>query len=251
MAEVNKELNQETGRYMSFLEHLEELRSRLLISLGSIGAATLVAFFFSDQLLILLYQPLKDLLALHTSSFVETFTVCIKVSAVVGLFVSFPIIMYQMWRFISPGLYEKERKSLLPFIVSAWIFFIVGGLFAYFIMLPLALKMMVKFTPEGLQNTWFISKYISIVLTLIVACGILFDMPLVIVLLAKLGIVDPRTLAKYRGYALLLSFVLAAVMTPPDPITQLMLGAPLYILFELSIALSRLLGYGKKSNSRG
>ena len=190
-------------------------------------------------------------LQLHTSSFVETFTVCLKVGLIAGIFISFPVVFHQLWRFISPGLYRHERKSLLPFIISAWICFIAGGLFAYFIMLPLALRMMVQFTPDFIQNTWFITKYISIVLMMMVACGILFDLPLVILLLSKLGLIDPYKLGKYRGYALLFSFVFAAVLTPPDPITQTMLGAPLYILFEVSVWLSRMLGYGKKDKANG
>jgi len=245
MNDKNKEDQERPGeKYMTFLEHLEELRSRLLRTVGAVAGATILSFFFSAQLLTFLRKPLRDSLPLHTSSFMETFTVCLKVSVVAGIFISFPIIVFQLWRFVSPGLYKRERSSLVPFCVSAWICFILGGVFAYFVMLPLALNMMIKFTPEGIENTWFITKYVSIVLMMMMACGLMFDLPLVILLLAKLGIIDPRKLAKYRGFALLGSFIIAALMTPPDPVTQVMLGTPLYLLFEASIWLSKIFGYG-------
>jgi len=233
-------------KYMTFLEHLEELRKCLLITFGTVGGATILAFFFADWILALFQRPVADLLKLHSSSFTETFMVSLKVSAVTGLFIGFPVVLHQLWRFVSPGLYGKEKKHLVPFIFAAWACFIIGGLFGYFLMIPAMLTMMVRFTPEFLENTWFIGKYVNMLLTMILACGLLFDVPLVIILLAKLGLINPRKLAKYRGYAMLLSFVVGAVLTPPDPITQTMLALPLYLLFEASIWITLLLGYGKK-----
>lgn len=238
--------NRPGEKYMTFLEHLEDLRRCLLVSIGTLGLTTILSFFFSDWLLKIFGRPISGIITLHTSSFTETFGVSVKLSVISGLFISFPIILHQMWRFISPGLYSKEQKYLVRFIVWAWISFILGGLFAYFAMIPVALQMMVRFTPSDIVNTWFISKYINLVMIMVLSCGLLFDTPLVILLLSRLGLINPRKLIKYRGYALLASFVVAAVLTPPDPITQIMLAIPLYVLFEVSIWLSILLGYGSK-----
>ncbi|HNT35188.1 MAG TPA: twin-arginine translocase subunit TatC [bacterium] len=234
---------------MTFLEHLEDLRKCLLVSIGMVFGTTVLAFFFSDWLLKIFSKPIQGIVKLHTSSFAETFGVSIKLSVICGLFISFPVVLHQLWRFVSPGLYNKERKYLVRFIIWAWISFIIGGFFAYFAMIPVALQMMVRFTPAEIENTWFVSKYISLVMIMMLSCGLLFDTPLVILLLSRLGIINPRKLSKYRGYALLASFIIGAVLTPPDPITQTMLAVPLYVLFEISIWLAVLLGYGTKEET--
>jgi len=232
---------------MPVTEHLEELRSRLIKIVTAILVGTIVAYLFRHQVLEFLQVPIKKVLKdnpLRFFSLMEPFIVHIKVSVYTGIFISIPIILYQLWMFVSPGLLEKEKKYILPFIFMGSLFFLFGASLCYYIILPYGTQFFINFDTT-LQSTINIANYISFCTRLILAFGIVFQLPLVLLLLSKIGLISSKTLSAYRKYAYLLFFIVAAILTPPDPLTQTLMAVPLVIMYELSVFLTRL--FGKKS----
>ncbi len=227
--------------------HLEELRSRLIKIVTAILVGTIAAYFFRHQVLAFLEVPIKRVLKdnpLRFFSLMEPFIVHIKVAVYTGIFFAVPVILYQIWMFVSPGLLDKEKKYVLPFILMGTIFFLLGASLCYFIILPYGAEFFIHFDPT-LQSTINIAGYISFCIRLILAFGIVFQLPLILLLLSKIGLISSKTLSGYRKYAYVLIFIVGAILTPPDPLTQILMATPLVCMYELSIFLTRI--FGKKT----
>lgn len=227
---------------MPMLGHLTELRSRLIRVVLTVFMATIAAYFFSEELIAVLKRPLSG--ELYFFAPIEPLWITLKVSFFAGLFLSFPVGLYQFWRFVSPGLLPRERRYALPFVLLGSLFFLLGLSFCYFIVFPFALNFLVNFgTSQGLQSMLSIGRYMDFLLKFLLAFGVVFELPLVITLLARLGLVTAAGLSRYRHYAILGNAVLAAILTPTGDIFNmaLMMG-PLVVFYELGILGARLFG---------
>ncbi|HEY4484995.1 MAG TPA: twin-arginine translocase subunit TatC [Nitrospiria bacterium] len=227
---------------MPITGHLEELRSRLIKVLWAVLGGMALAYAVSDVLIGWLKRPLAA--DLYFFSPTEAFWMTMKVSFFAGLFLSLPVILYQLWRFVGPGLLPGERRLALPFVLVGCLFFILGLLFCYFIVAPFALAFLVGFgTEQGLKPVFSIGLYIDFLLKFLLAFGVIFELPLVITILAKLGLVTPQFLSRHRRYAVLANAVLAAVLTPTaDVFNMMLMMLPLLLFYELGIWGARFFG---------
>jgi len=225
-------------RRMPFFKHLEELRKRLVVSLIAIGVGFFATYSFSAKLLVIIQKPLNRPLIFLSPT--EAFWVDLLVALFAGILLAAPVILYQMWKFVAPGLLQKEKRYIVPFTLFSTLFFSMGVCFAYFIALPLGLRFLLGFATADLQPMLSLSKYVTFFGKLLLAFGVMFEFPVVIFLLTRLGILQPQTLAKNRKYAILGIFVVSALLTPPDVISQILLAIPLVGLFELSLLVSRI-----------
>ena len=237
-----------TEKAMPLLDHLIELRSRLLHSLIAIVVLFFVSYYFAPELYDFLVAPLADVLeemggqrrliftALH-----EAFFTYIKVAFFTALFLSFPFIAIQVWMFIAPGLYKNEKRAFAPFLVATPILFFAGGALVYYFIFPLAWKFFLSFESVGgagalpIQLEAKVDQYLSLVMRLIFAFGLSFELPVVMTLLARAGLATSEGMKAKRRYAVVLAFVAAAVLTPPDPLSQIGLALPIIVLYEISI----------------
>ncbi len=229
---------------MPFTSHLEELRERLIKCFIAVGVGFCACYGFKEKIFDLLNQPLiaamgaEDKMiftALH-----EAFFTYLKVSFLAGLMLASPVIIYQFWMFVAPGLYEKERKLIFPIVFLSTFFFVGGALFGYFVVFPYGFRFFLGFATETIQALPSMKEYLSFSSKLLLAFGLVFELPLVITFLARLGIVSVPFLKKNRKYALLIFFVGAAIITPPDVVTQIMMAFPLMLLYEISIIGARI-----------
>jgi len=227
-----------------FLSHLEELRKRLIVCAIAVGIGFVIAYFFSERLFLLLITPLKAVMPegdqLIFTNLPEMFFAYIKVAFIAGILAAAPLIFYQLWMFVAPGLYQKEKKLVIPFVVSSTILFVGGALFGYFIVFPFGFKFFIGFANEYVKALPKVKEYFSFSVKLLFAFGIVFELPVVVFFLAKIGLVTPDLLRRKRKYAILLTFALAAILTPPDVVTQLMMAGPLIILYEIGIMVAKL-----------
>ncbi len=241
-------MNDETKSQGSFVEHFTELRSRLVKSIVYLFIFFIICYFFAENIYRFLVEPYADAVrgdelnrrliftALH-----ETFITYLKVAFFTSLFVTSPIILIQIWKFIAPGLYKNEKKALLPYLIATPTLFLMGGLLVYYLVMPLAIKFFLSFETVGeinslpIQLEAKVNEYLSLIMRLIFAFGISFQLPVLLSLLARVGFIDSEYLKKRRKYVIVIIFAVAAILTPPDPITQIGLGIPLLILYELSI----------------
>jgi len=228
------------------LAHLTELRRRLIWSLLAVLAGFVVCYFFAPQIYAFLVRPLAQVTEgehrrLIYTGLTEAFTTYIKLALWAGCFIAFPIIAAQIWMFVAPGLYAAERKAFLPFLIATPVFFLMGASMAYYFVFPLAWKFFLSFEMPGgagtlpIQLEARVSEYLSLSMTVIFAFGIAFELPVILVLLTRVGVLSSAKLLSFRRYAVVLIFVAAAVLTPPDVISQLSLAIPLMLLYELSI----------------
>jgi sec-independent protein translocase protein TatC len=229
---------------MSFMEHLGELRTRLMRSLLALLVGLGIALPFSQQIMDYLAKPARD--TNHNLVFLsltEAFWVQMKIGLIVGLFVASPAVLWQVWRFISPGLHVHEKKYAAPFVIIGTLLFIGGGAFSLKVVTPFAIQFLLSYERPGLQAMISIGNYIDFLLKFTVAFGAVFELPLVITILARLGVVSPATLAKNRKYAILGAFIAAAVLTPtPDMFNQTLMAGPLILLYEVGILCARIFG---------
>ncbi len=232
-----------------FTEHLEELRRRLLISFAAIAVGFLISYFFSKQLFEILMRPLIVALppksTLIFTSLPEAFFTYLKVSLLSGIFLASPLVLYEIWAFISPGLYKHEKKYVIPFVVFSSLFFIGGALFGYFVVFPFGFKFFLSFATDYIRPMPTIKEYFGFCAKLLFAFGVIFELPLFVLFLSRIGIVTHRMLRKQRKYAILIIFIVSAILTPPDAMTQLMMAGPLLALYEISVWVARV--FGKKS----
>lgn len=236
----------EEDKKIPFTEHLEELRRRLLISAAAVAVGFLISYFFSKQLFEILMKPLIISLppksTLIFTSLPEAFFTYLKVSLLSGIFLTSPIVLYEIWAFISPGLYKHEKRYVIPFVFFSSIFFIGGALFGYFVVFPFGFKFFLGFATEYIRPMPTIKEYFGFCAKLLFAFGVIFELPLFVLFLSKIGIVNYRMLRKQRKYAILLVFVTSAILTPPDVMTQLMMAGPLLALYEISIWVAKIFG---------
>ena len=227
-----------------FLSHLEELRKRLITCAIAVGIGFVIAYFFSERLFQLLILPLKQVMPegdrLIFTNLPEMFFTYIKVAFITGILATAPVIFYELWMFVAPGLYNSEKRFVTPFVVTSTILFVGGALFGYFVVFPFGFKFFIGFSNEYVKALPSVKQYFSFSIKLLFAFGLVFELPVVIFFLTKLGVVTPDILKRKRKYAILLTFVLAAILTPPDVITQCMMAGPLIILYEFGILVSRL-----------
>jgi sec-independent protein translocase protein TatC len=235
------------------LEHLIELRKRLIYSVLALLAGFLVCFSFAKYIYAFLTMPLAHALAgqpnhhLIYTALYETFFTYVKVGMFAGLCLTFPIIASQIWMFVAPGLYRHERRAFLPFLLASPVLFIVGAGFVFYVMLPFAIRFFLSYeTPSapgslGIQLQAKVSEYLDFVMTLIIAFGLTFQMPVLLSLLGRVGIVSAKMLSDVRRYAIVGIFALAAVITPPDLFSMISLAVPLVVLYEVSILCVRLI----------
>lgn len=225
-----------------FLSHLEELRKRLLIAIGCFFSLAVLAYFFSGQLIDFLVAPLRRQQDAHLifQTPYEAFLIHVKVAAVAGLLGSLPVLFWQFWIFVAPGLYDKEKKIFLPLIVVCSGLFLTGSAFAYYWVIPFGLNFLLSFQTESLRPFIGIAPYFSFLLGMLLAFGLLFDFPVVMLGLIRLGVLRAEAVAKARRIVVVLIFIAAAILTPsPDPVSQLLLALPLIVLFEISLVIAR------------
>ena len=239
---------------MPLLEHLVELRRRLLVSMAAFLVAFFVCYYFSTEIYAFLARPLADALAAKPGSnrtliytqLYEAFFTYLRVAFFGAAFISFPIVATQIWLFIAPGLYRSEKRAIAPFLVATPVLFVAGAALAYYFVFPFAWKFFISFeTPASetgipIQLMPKVGEYLDLVMKLIFAFGIAFQLPVALALMAKVGIVTSRGLKRYRRYAYVGMFIIAAVLAPPDVITQTGLAVPLILLYELSIIAARI-----------
>jgi sec-independent protein translocase protein TatC len=232
-----------------FTGHLEELRRRLIICFVAVGIGFVLSYGFKEKLFQILTRPLIGVMQtgdkLIFTGLPEAFFTYLKVAFLSGIILAAPIIFYQFWVFVAPGLYNKEKRLMVPIVFLSTLFFVGGSFFGYFIVFPYGFKFFLGFASETIQPLPSMREYLSFASKLVLAFGLVFELPLVITFLAKLGMVSVSFLKKNRKYALLLFFVGAAILTPPDVVTQVMMALPLMVLYEISIVGARI--FGKKT----
>ncbi|MBS9422940.1 Sec-independent protein translocase subunit TatC [Photorhabdus caribbeanensis] len=225
------------------ISHLIELRKRILNSLLTVLVVFLALVYFSNDIYQMISAPLIKQLpqgaSMIATDVASPFFTPIKLTIMVSIFVSAPMVLYQVWAFIAPALYKHERRLMIPLLVSSSLLFYLGMAFAYFVVFPIAFGFFAKTAPEGVLIATDISNYLSFVMALFMAFGVSFEVPVAIILLCWSGVVTPESLKKKRPYILVGAFVVGMLLTPPDVFSQTLLAIPMYLLFELGILLSR------------
>ena len=232
----------------SFVSHFVELRKRLINSFIFLFIFFVICYFFSEYIYGFLVEPYAQAVKddgsqrrLIFTALQETFLTYLKVSFFASFFITSPFILIQIWKFIAPGLYKHEKLAIMPYLISTPILFFLGGILVYYLVMPLAIKFFLSFESSGLttnlpiQLEAKVNEYLSLVMKLIFAFGLSFQLPVVLSLLARIGVIDSKFLRERRKYVVVIIFAAAAILTPPDPITQIGLAIPLLILYELSI----------------
>lgn len=232
-----------TGREMTFLEHLEELRWRIIYSLIGLVVGTIICWIFINFLVdnILLLPAKNSGVELQNLKPFGQLMLFFEVAIAGGVVLSLPNIFYQFWKFISPALKKSERKHISLIVAFSTLCFIAGIVFAYFVMLPLTLKFAAQFGSQEIKNVFAIDEYMSIIISIMLGSGFVFEMPMISFFLTKLGILTPAFMKKYRRHAIVIVFIASAFLTPgTDPVSQLILAVPLVLLYEISILISKL-----------
>ena len=227
----------------TFISHLIELRTRLLRAIVAVIVVFAALFYFAKDIYALLAKPLLRVLpqgsTMIATDVTGTFLVPLKVTLMAAFLIALPYVLYQAWAFVAPGLYQHEKRLALPVLVSSVLFFALGMAFAYFFVFPVAFGFFAGYTPAGVQMMTDIDKYLSFVLTMFIAFGLTFETPVVVVVLVRMRVVTLDKLKSARPYVIVGAFVVGAVFTPPDVISQSLLAVPLWLLYELGLVLAR------------
>ncbi len=238
---------------MGLLEHLAELRSRLVRASLWVIAGFGICWFYVDLLFDILVNPLLDVLPEGThaqyTTLPEAFFSRMYIAFIAGLFLASPAIFYQIWAFVAPGLYDEEKRYIIPIAFLSALFFIAGGAFCYFIVFPFAFTFFISYSSPEIVLTPKISDYLSFVLKLLFAFGLIFEMPIFTLFLARLGIINATLMRKARKYAIVIIFILAAILTPPDVLSQILMAGPMLVLYEISILVALVFGRRKTEKS--
>jgi sec-independent protein translocase protein TatC len=239
----------ESDEKQPFMSHLEELRQRLIYCAVAVGIGFVISYVFAERLFRVLIGPLKARLPegdrLIFTNLPEMFLTYLKTALITGVLLSSPFLFYQLWMFVAPGLYQREKKYVIPFVIFSTILFTGGALFGYFVVFPFGFKFFLGFANDYIQALPSVKQYFSFAIKLLFAFGVVFELPVIIFFLAKMGLVTPEILRRQRKYAILLTFVAAAILTPPDVITQCMMAGPLILLYEIGIVIARLVAKKK------
>jgi sec-independent protein translocase protein TatC len=265
MSEVNANENDAVGDNapgsgsevsMSFVMHLEELRSRMIKCAIAVAVGFVVCYAFKEKVLEWLMQPLLQSLPagqsqklIYTSP-AEAFFTYLKVSFIGGAMLSVPVMFYQLWRFIAPGLYSTEKRYVLPIVFLSTFFFVGGALFGYFFVFPTGFQFFTSFANEYIAPLITTKEYLSFILQLLLGFGVIFEMPIFVFFLAKLGLVSAQFLKKQRRYAIIIIFIIAAALTPgPDIFSQIMMATPMLVLYEVSVWIAYVFGRKKSEDA--
>ena len=236
-------MSEDSSSEESFLSHLFELRDRLIRALLSIGIVFVCLFPWAKELYALLAQPLLATLPqggqMIATDVVGVFLVPMKVALMVAFLIALPYVLYQAWAFVAPGLYAHEKKLALPLVTASVVLFFVGMAFAYFLVFPTVFGFMAQVAPDGVAWMTDIEKYLSFVMSTFMAFGVTFEVPIIVIVLVQMGIVSLAKLKEWRPYVIVGAFVIGAIVTPPDVISQLMLAIPLCLLYELGMLMAR------------
>ncbi len=238
----------------TFISHLVELRDRVLRALIAVGIAFLPCFYFARDLYTLLATPLIAKLPVGShmiaTDVTGAFFVPMKVAMMVSFLIALPIVLYQVWAFVAPGLYQNEKKLAMPLIVTSTLLFFLGMAFAYFAVFPMVFKFVVGYTPEGVAMMTDINSYLSFVMTLFMAFGVTFETPVAVIILVRMGLVTVEKLREIRPYVIVGAFIIGAVFTPPDIISQFMLAVPIWVLYEIGIVLASMMNKRKAAEDQ-
>jgi sec-independent protein translocase protein TatC len=229
---------------MPFLEHVEEFRWRIIKSIAAVAVMGMVSFAFADYIFKFATMPLGDF-KLHFTEITGSFYAYLKVSFFSGVFLALPIVFYQLWKFVGPGLYKSEKKMILPMVFFSTILFLGGASFCFFIVLPFALKFLINYGEEVMTPIITVSSYVSFTGLLLIAFGLAFQLPVLGYFLGKIGVVTPKGLGKGRPYAVIIFLIGASILSPPDIFTQILLAGPMYFLYEITIIIVRITGAKK------
>ena len=234
---------------MPFLEHIEELRWRLIKSIIAVTVAAVVAFIFAEEIYKFVVYPLGDI-KLHFTEITGSFYAYLKIAFYTGIMAASPVVLYQLWKFVAPGLYAKEKKVILPLVFCSTVLFLVGAAFCFYLVLPFAIKFLVGYGEGEMTPIITVNSYISFAGMMILAFGLCFQLPVIGYFFGKIGLLSARALSKARPYAVVIILVAAAVLTPtPDVFSQLLLAVPLYLLYELTIVIVKFTGKKKEAES--
>ena len=236
---------------MPFLDHLEELRWRLIKSLGAIILGGLISFLFIDEIMDPLIAPTENVesaMNLQVLTVQGMFMIKWGLAIVGGFILSLPVITFQFVKFIGPGLYSKEKQYMWPLVIFSYIAFIIGVVFAFQVMIPFSLQFFSSLTTADVQNNYSINYYFNFITWLMLGSGLIFELPVIVFILSLIGLLTPPFMRHYRRHALLVIFILSALITPPDPISLMLMSVPLILLYEISIGVSWMVNKGK-SNS--
>ena len=234
---------------MHFLDHLEELRWRLVKSLGSVLLGAVITFFFIDQLIAFLIRPTQDLASpmdLQVLQVQGMFMIKWGIAMIGGIVLSIPVLTYQLWKFIAPGLYLNEKKYAAPLIIFTYISFLIGLIFAYTVIIPFSLDFFTSVGMSGIQNNFSINYYFNFITWLMIGSGFIFELPVLVFILSIIGLLTPAFMSHYRRHASVVILVLSAFITPPDPVSLVLMAIPLMLLYEFSIGVSWLVNRKKQ-----
>ena len=238
----------DTKDSMPFLDHLEELRWRLIKSILSILLGAVVSFYFIDLIIEFLIKPtegLKNAMDLQVLKVQGMFMIKWGIALLGGVVVSVPVLTYQLWKFIAPGLYIDEKKYIIPLILFTFLSFISGLVFAYMIVIPFSLSFFTSVGLEGIENNFSINYYFNFITWLMLGSGLIFELPVVVFILSIIGLLTPAFMRHYRRHSIVSIFILSSFITPPDPVSMLIMAVPLILLYELSIGISWLVNRDK------
>ena len=241
--------SEEAGAKMSFLEHLDELRKRLIYICFSVLGGCLVAYIFIERIFDFIMKPMQNMLPegnkLIFTNGPTVFMLYVKIGFIAGIFIASPLVLWQIWKFISPGLYTHEKKFAIPFVLLSTIFFVTGGLFAHYIAFPWTWKFFISFSKEYLVFLPKVDEAFSLYTKMLLGFGVIFEMPTLVFFLARMGVVTGRFLVRYFKYAFLIIFIIAAVLSPgTDMMSQVIMAVPMLGLYIISIAIAYI--FGKK-----
>src|SRR5439155_21278095 len=238
------------GPQETFISHLIELRSRLIKAIVSVFIVTVCLVPWAKELYALLAAPLLRALpegaTMIATDVTGTFLVPLKVTLMAALLIALPYVLWQAWAFIAPGLYHHEKRLAVPIIASSVVFFGFGMAFAYFVVFPIAFRIFAGYAPAGVQMMTDIDKYLSFVMTMFIAFGLTFEVPVIVIVLVRMGIVSLDKLRSIRGYVIVGAFIVGAIFTPPDVLSQVMLAVPLWLLYELGLLVARFVAVTKR-----
>lgn len=231
---------------LTLVEHLGELRKRLIISCIAIVLGSVVCYQYIDKIIKLVVKPAKGLDFIYLSP-PELFIAYVKISLILGLVLALPVVLFQIWKFIKPGLKENEKKYVLIAMFMGIVFLVMGIMFAYYIIIPMTIQFFIKMSADQIEPLFSFANYLSFIGSLLLSFGLVFELPLIVILLSQLGLVAPNTFKKYRKLVILGIFIVAAILTPPDIISQSLMAIPMVLLYEFSIVISSII-YRKKKN---